>query len=134
MSLQKDINKKLDQILDVKAELIKLKKDLSSGASMKNIQTGKKHAGYDCFVFKKSAYSKFILGHIVIGINWIDEILLRNVLTFACNPIVLQSPYMTFHMGDDLIWKDRDYTDQRKFNQLEAYALMDELANYKLSV
>lgn len=42
MSLQKDINKKLDQILDVKAELIKLKKDLSSGASMKNIQTGKK--------------------------------------------------------------------------------------------
>ena len=101
---------------------------------LENIKTGKKHAGYDCFVFKKSAYSKFILGHIVIGINWIDEILLRNVLTFACNPIVLQSPYMTFHMGDDLIWKDRDYSDQRKFNQLEAYALMDELANHKLSV
>jgi hypothetical protein len=42
MSLQRDINKKLDEILDVKAELIKLKKELSSGASMKNIQTGKR--------------------------------------------------------------------------------------------
>lgn len=42
MSLQRDINKKLDEILNVKAELTKLKKELNSGASMKNIHTGKK--------------------------------------------------------------------------------------------
>ena len=59
---------------------------------------------------------------------------MRNVLIFANNPIVLQSPRMTFHMGDDVIWKNQDYSDQRKFNQLEAYALMDELAKYKLSI
>jgi hypothetical protein len=41
MSLAKEINKKLDEIIDIKAELIKLKKELSSGAEMTNIQTGK---------------------------------------------------------------------------------------------
>ena len=41
MSLAKEINKKLDEIIDIKAELIKLKKELSSGAEMTKIQTGK---------------------------------------------------------------------------------------------
>lgn len=41
MSLAREINKKLDEIIDIKAELIKLKKELSSGAKMTNIQTGK---------------------------------------------------------------------------------------------
>src|SRR6056300_312364 len=41
MSLAKEINKKLDEIIDIKVELIKLKKELSSGAKMTNIKTGK---------------------------------------------------------------------------------------------
>ena len=41
MSLAKEINKKLDEIIDIKTELIKLKKELSSGAELTNIQTGK---------------------------------------------------------------------------------------------
>lgn len=41
MSLAREINKKLDEIIDIKTELIKLKKELSSGAKMTNIQTGK---------------------------------------------------------------------------------------------
>ena len=41
MSLAREINKKLDEIIDIKTELIKLKKELSSGAEMTNIQTGK---------------------------------------------------------------------------------------------
>jgi predicted translin family RNA/ssDNA-binding protein len=56
MSLQRDINKKLDEILNVKAELIKLKKELNSGASMKNIHTGKKATKKDAI----NAVSKII--------------------------------------------------------------------------
>lgn len=41
MSLAKEINKKLDEIIDIKVELIKLKKELNSGAKMTNIKTGK---------------------------------------------------------------------------------------------
>jgi hypothetical protein len=37
MSLAKEINKKLDQILDMKAELIKLKKELNKGGKLKKL-------------------------------------------------------------------------------------------------
>tara|TARA_B110000305_G_scaffold63634_1_gene70788 strand:+ start:95 stop:406 length:312 start_codon:yes stop_codon:yes gene_type:complete len=41
MSLAKDINTKLDEILDIKKELIKLKKELKSGAKLTTLATGK---------------------------------------------------------------------------------------------
>lgn len=41
MSLARDINKKLDEILDIKKELIKLKKELKSGAKLTTLATGK---------------------------------------------------------------------------------------------
>ncbi len=37
MSLAKEINKRLDQILDMKAELIKLKKELNKGGKLKRL-------------------------------------------------------------------------------------------------
>jgi hypothetical protein len=37
MSLAKEINKRLDQILDMKAELIKLKKELNKGGKLKKL-------------------------------------------------------------------------------------------------
>lgn len=37
MSLAKEINKRLDQILDMKAELIKLKKELNKGGKLKTL-------------------------------------------------------------------------------------------------
>ena len=41
MSLARDINKKLDEILDIKKELTKLKKELKSGAKLTTLATGK---------------------------------------------------------------------------------------------
>ena len=41
MSLARDINIKLDEILDIKKELIKLKKELKSGAKLTTLATGK---------------------------------------------------------------------------------------------
>lgn len=37
MSLAREINKRLDQILDMKAELIKLKKELNKGGKLKRL-------------------------------------------------------------------------------------------------
>ena len=37
MSLAKEINKRLDQILDMKAELIKLKKEINKGGKLKRL-------------------------------------------------------------------------------------------------
>tara|TARA_R110002153_G_scaffold263719_1_gene425181 strand:+ start:720 stop:1025 length:306 start_codon:yes stop_codon:yes gene_type:complete len=41
MSLARDINTKLDEILDIKKELTKLKKELKSGAKLTTLATGK---------------------------------------------------------------------------------------------
>ena len=41
MSLQKDINERLDEILAIRAEIKKMDNDLEDDASLKNIQTGK---------------------------------------------------------------------------------------------
>ena len=41
MSLARDINKKLDEIIDIKKELIKLKKELKAGAKLTTLATGK---------------------------------------------------------------------------------------------
>ena len=40
MSLQKDINERLDEILAIRAEIKKMDYDLEDDASLKNIQTG----------------------------------------------------------------------------------------------
>jgi hypothetical protein len=41
MSLARDINTKLDEILDIKKELTKLKKELKAGAKLTTLATGK---------------------------------------------------------------------------------------------
>lgn len=94
-----------------------------------NIHVGRKHPGYDCFILRKDVYQKFILGKIVVGVNWIGEVLLRNVLRYSHNPIILTSPYMTFHMGDDLAWTNPDYEDQKIFNQTQAHHIINRLQN-----
>lgn len=40
MSLARDINTKLDEIIDIKKELIKLKKELKAGAKLTTLATG----------------------------------------------------------------------------------------------
>ena len=40
MSLQKDINERLDEILAIRSEIKKMDNDLEDDASLKNIQTG----------------------------------------------------------------------------------------------
>jgi phage I-like protein len=41
MSLARDINTKLDEIIDIKKELTKLKKELKAGAKLTTLATGK---------------------------------------------------------------------------------------------
>ena len=92
-----------------------------------NISSGKRHIGYDCFVIHKDLYKRFELGKIVIGVNWIGEMLKRNIFCFSKNPILIYDGRMTFHMGDDSPVFTNDYTDQRTFNETQATILTQKL-------
>lgn len=95
---------------------------------VENIQIGKRHPGYDCFVIKKELYDQFQLGQIVVGINWIGEMIKRNILYLAKNPILLWDSRMTFHMGDDSpVHVSTEYQDQQQFNAHQAQILTTKL-------
>jgi hypothetical protein len=82
-------------------------------------EPGTDHNGYDCFVFKREAYSKFIMGDNCMGIPWSETSLAVNMVAFTRNCTVLKHPHMTFHIGDSRTWIQQE--DYRKFNT-EAFA------------
>lgn len=84
-------------------------------------QVGEKHPGFDCFVFKRSAYEKYLLGNACIGANWIGRVLICNLLAFAENPMILEDSHLTFHLGDDRSWKSLDFIDYDEHNEQCVY-------------
>jgi hypothetical protein len=85
-----------------------------------NIEQGSSHPGYDCFVIQRDLYKKMVLDNIVIGVNWIGEVVIQNIFYFAKNPILLQRSNLTFHMGDDRTWHDPKHAEERNWNQSHA--------------
>ncbi|MEM8777651.1 MAG: hypothetical protein AAGF26_02020 [Cyanobacteria bacterium P01_G01_bin.49] len=68
-------------------------------------QAGEKHGGYDCFVFRKSAYENYKLGSSCIGAPPIGKILLLNLIGNAKNFQEFADLHLTFHIGNDETWK-----------------------------
>jgi hypothetical protein len=65
-------------------------------------EAGKPHIGYDCFVFKKTLFSKFILGDVCTGIPhaWTD--LAQNLFCFSSRFRLFTQKHLTFHIGMEL--------------------------------
>jgi hypothetical protein len=81
------------------------------------MEIGDKHPGYDCFVFKRSCYPQFHLKDAVIGSVGIGNLLYLNVLQNAQNFSELKSANLTFHIGDDRVWKSSQFKDQEAYNR-----------------
>lgn len=90
-------------------------------------EAGEKHPGYDCFVFKREYYSKFILGNACIGANWIGRVLYANLLTFSESLFIETEGHLTFHLGDDGAWLTNKFNDFDQFNKTEAYQTIKQL-------
>lgn len=87
---------------------------------------GYMHTGYDCFVFKKSLFEKFIPTNICIGIPPAGNDIFYNLFTFAENPLLLAERHLTFHLGMELVksWGSAEYL---KFNYNEFSKLLKQL-------
>lgn len=90
-------------------------------------EIGEGHWGWDCFIFKRSAYSRFILGEICIGANFIGAILLFNLLCYSNKFKEFKDKHLTFHLGDDMTWKSSDYSDYSAHNTREAARIYEAL-------
>lgn len=80
-------------------------------------EIGKSHPGFDCFVFKKSLFSKFILEHICVGVPFIGVSLAHNLFAFSSNYKLLDEQHLTVHLGLEVM-PSRD-SEYHAFNRLE---------------
>jgi hypothetical protein len=83
-------------------------------------EAGEKHPGFDCFVFKREVYPRYELGKICLGVQWIDNVLIMNLVCHARNFSVFRKLHLTFHLGDSQNWLKEKYADYYAYNQAEA--------------
>lgn len=88
---------------------------------------GKKHPGYDCFVFKRDVYPNYQLGTACIGANWIGRVLISNVIAYSSQFKVFEDEHLTFHIGDDRSWKISEFNAYDKNNENTLIELLENL-------
>ncbi len=86
-------------------------------------EIGKKHPGFDCFVFHRSLYPKFSLAEVCTGVPFIGITLAQNVFCFAKKPKVFTDEHLTFHIGME-IFMGRAPREYFKYNQKQFWKAM----------
>jgi hypothetical protein len=97
---------------------------------------GKKHPGFDCFVFKRSLFPQFQLENICIGVPFIGITLAQNIFALAEKYAIFTNEVLTFHLGEE-VYKKRAPKEYFKYNQKEFWKvingpLQDSLSYKKL--
>jgi hypothetical protein len=92
-------------------------------------EIGKKHQGYDCFVFKREILDSLILKKIVVGIPKVGLAFFVNLFCRSASFKVFANQHLTFHIGDDKAWKSEDYADYWKYNNEQFKQILSELPN-----
>lgn len=90
---------------------------------------GKKHEGYDCFVFKRAAYPAYRLGAICLGIPRVGRALLWNLYAHARCFREFRRLHLTFHIGpgNDGAWQGAALADYREHNIREALKVLQQI-------
>jgi len=85
---------------------------------------GEKHKGWDCFVFQRSLYPNFDLGTACIGTNWIGRVMITNMACFAKKLKIFEDLHMTFHIGNERLWKSDRFEDYTRHNREECKRIL----------
>ena len=90
-------------------------------------ELGTPHNGYDCFVFPKEDYKKYIIGNVCMGTPWSESTLAASMAKFSgCT--VFKNAHVTFHIGDSRTWLNQNLSDYRVFNTNEFAKALKELS------
>ncbi|CAN5261521.1 hypothetical protein BH09BAC1_BH09BAC1_11270 [soil metagenome] len=66
-------------------------------------EVGSPHPGFDCFVFHRTLYPKFVLGDILIGTPFIEATLAHNIFAHSQNYLLLNNHHLTAHLGMEVM-------------------------------
>lgn len=87
------------------------------------------HPGFDCFVFRRAAYPKYILGTACVGGNWIGRVLLINMIAFADKFEIFRDKKWTFHLGNDRCWQKPQHNSFNQHNEDQLNEVLGVLLN-----
>ncbi len=93
-------------------------------------EKGKKHPGFDCFVFHRSLYPKLILDGICIGVPFIEISFSQNLIALSNRFHLFDEEILTFHIGEEIFKKRAPkefYQYNRKKYHLIERALWPEM-------
>lgn len=91
-------------------------------------EEGEAHPGYDCFIFKRDILKKMVLHNICIGAVYIGLALFLNLKLFAKKFHEFRHEHLTFHIGDDQVWKSPDNNPYAEHNKMEFEKIKIELS------
>jgi hypothetical protein len=80
-------------------------------------QIGEQHKGYDCFVFRRDAYPNYQLEDACVGTGRIGAVLAVNLIYNASKFKEFRDLHLTFHLGNDKIWKSNRFADYFSHNE-----------------
>lgn len=95
-------------------------------------EIGKKHPGFDCFVFHRDLYPKFELKEVCIGVPFIGITLAQNLFALSNNFKLIDREILTFHIGME-IFKGRASKDFFRYNQRQFWLAMNSELRTHLS-
>jgi len=90
-------------------------------------EIGETHLGYDCFVFRRESFAGFELAHVCIGAPWIGALMLWNLVYTAERFSELKASHLTFHIGNDEVWRRKNHGEYERFNGDETFKALDRL-------
>ncbi len=91
---------------------------------------GKKQQEYDCFVYKRVHYKKFILGNSCIGHRWVSQLIIANLMAFADNFSYFENLNITFKLsGVGENWSNANVVEDNRLNEMELLIVLSHLLN-----
>ena len=108
--------------------------DSGSSPNLYNIwsEVGEPNIGWDCFIFKKKIYEKFLIGDALVGVNSIGKVLYINMRYFSEKFIEVKDSQLTNHLGEseslNNIYNYKKYpfwVECSKFNEGECIKILD---------
>lgn len=86
-------------------------------------QIGQSHPGFDCFVFRREVYPRYLLGNVCVGLPPIGKCLSLNLIYHATHFSEFADLHLTFHIGDERIWKQPQNKAGWAYNRQEFLAI-----------
>jgi len=95
-------------------------------------EPGKKHPGFDCFVFHRNLFKHFQLAEVCIGVPFIGITFAQNIFALSKNYRLFEDEVLTFHIGME-IFKGRAARDYFRYNRKQFWKAMNSSLNEHLS-